>query len=86
MKSKIEEILYKHSERVGLYEGGVITCVDENEFDEITEEVVKLFTIPAVSNRRELLIAFCNHGGIQSLVPTKAETIEQLVDDFESNL
>jgi len=50
MKSKIEEILYKHSERVGLYEGGVITCVDENEFDEIAEELVKLFIIPAVRN------------------------------------
>ena len=49
MKSKIEEILYKYSERVGLYEGGVITCVDENEFDEIAEEVVKLFAIHIVS-------------------------------------
>ena len=48
MKSKIEEILYKHSERVGLYEGGVITCVDENEFDEIAQEIVKLFAIPRV--------------------------------------
>ena len=50
MKSKIEAILYKHSERVGLYEGDVITCVDENEFDDIAVEIVKLFTIPAVSN------------------------------------
>ena len=48
MKSKIEEILYKHSERVGLYEGGIITCVDENEFEEIAQEIVKLFAIPRV--------------------------------------
>lgn len=48
MKRKIEEILYKHSERVGLYEGGVITCVDENEFDEIVQEIAKLFAIPRV--------------------------------------
>lgn len=57
MKSKIEEILYKYSERVGLYEGGVITCVDENEFDEIAEEVVKLFAIPDVIN------SVCQHCG-----------------------
>ncbi len=27
----------------------MITCVDENEFDDIAVEVVKLFTIPTVS-------------------------------------
>ena len=42
MKSKIEEILYKHSERIGLYEGGVITCVDENEFEEIAQELYRI--------------------------------------------
>lgn len=65
MKSKIEKILYKHIERVGLYEGGVITCVDENEFDEIAQEIVKLFAIPVVSNNEvfELCdgVAFANY-------------------------
>lgn len=45
----------------------------------------KQLLLHSVGNQRELLISFCKHGGIQNLVPTKAESIEQLVDDFLSN-
>ena len=33
---------------------------------------------------RDELIDFCEHGGIQSLVPTKANSIDELVDDYLS--
>ena len=33
---------------------------------------------------RKELIDFCNHGGISSLVPSKACSIEELVDDYLS--
>jgi len=61
MKSKIEQILYKHSERVGLYEGGVITCIDENEFDDVALEIVKLFSIPVVIDSNEQKVLICNN-------------------------
>jgi len=48
---------------------------------------VQIKTEPAshiqnASYQRELLIDFCKHRGIQNLVPTIAENIEQLVDDY----
>ena len=32
--------------------------------------------------QRELLIDFCNDGGIQKIVPTIANSIEELVDEY----
>jgi hypothetical protein len=42
--------------------------------------------ISDVVNRRELLKAFCLHGGIQVLVPSKAQDLDELIEDFIESL
>lgn len=56
-----------------------------NDISELMDEAVKNCSIPNVSNRRELLIAFFMHfrdKGEQKI----GMTIEEFVDDYLSNL
>lgn len=78
------EFLNKRLER--LEQLNLLRDLDFEEGRELAEiKRIKQLIIDSVSNQKELLISFCKHGGIQSLVPTKAESIEQLVDDYLSN-
>lgn len=50
------------------------------------KRVVKLLATPAVSNRRELLIAFYNHTQKNKIDHNIPQRIEKMVDSYLSNL
>jgi DNA-binding ferritin-like protein len=58
MKNKIIEILELETFNTSDEAGNNYKVVEDCDFDEIAEKIVKLFAISVVSNRRELLFAF----------------------------
>ena len=58
MKNKIIEILELETFNTSDEAGNDYKVVEDCDFDEIAEKIVKLFAISVVSNRRELLFAF----------------------------
>ena len=51
MEKKILRILLKHYTKIGLG-GGIAKVIFDEKFEDIAEEIVKLFAIPDVSNCR----------------------------------
>ena len=47
MKDKIVRILLRRYQKIG-YKGGIAKVVFDDEFEDIAEEIVKLFSIPDV--------------------------------------
>jgi hypothetical protein len=83
MKKKIKQVLINNME---LFDEGTglmgIPDIDE-KLENIAQEIVKLFAIPDVSNRRELLCAFFKYfrdNGEANI----GMTIEEFVDGFLS--
>ena len=80
MKKKIKQVLINNME---LFDEGTglmgIPDIDE-KLENIAQEIVKLFAIPDVSNRRELLIGLLTkleNGGGSAFIDK-----EQIVDDY----
>lgn len=49
MKDKIIEILKNEMYNVCLEEGDILNIIEESDFNDIAEEIVKLFAIPVAS-------------------------------------
>ncbi len=86
MRDKIIEILKKHTETAELINSGVYAdAIEDGKFENIAQEVVKLFAIHNVSQQRELLIAYHKHNTIIRNEKL-GKFIENHVDEYLSNL
>ena len=80
-KKEVRKTIHKHfkDKDVGV---GLLYCISENkQIEDLTEDLVKLFSIPIVSNQRELLIAYHKH--LADEISFDADEI--WVDDFIKN-
>lgn len=62
MEDKIKEVFLKYSKSVDT-EYNVYNCLIEEDWQNITQEIVKLFAIPAVVGQSEQLICPCCGSG-----------------------
>jgi hypothetical protein len=58
----------------------------DDAMDKYAQVQVKNCAIAGVGGQRELLKAFCLHGGIQLMVPAKAQDLDELINDFLESL
>lgn len=56
-QKKVISILLKHYTKIG-YKGGIAKVIFDDDFENIAEEIVKLFAKSDVINRRELIDNF----------------------------
>lgn len=78
-----EEILDYHMHQMGKHTVGL----HESDLYECAINAIKeALTIPVVVGQSEQLKAFCLHGGIQMLVPTKAKDLDELIKDYVESL
>jgi hypothetical protein len=64
------------------YEAKSIQAVCSCDYDELAQEIVKLFAIPDVSNRRELLNSFLNWEDSLNGKYNNQELNYKYIDDF----
>ena len=88
MKEKIIGIFNEHTNNF-IYtddDSFEINGIDKNDYNEIAEEIVKLFAISDVSKQRELLIACSIKAQGDMFKSDRPRTVEESVDEFLSNL
>jgi len=61
IRQKILDTIYKHNKSAYGASSECIEVVYDDDYDNLTDDLVKLFSLYIVSNRRELLYAFANH-------------------------
>lgn len=57
-EKQVLRVLLKNYTKIS-YKGGIAKVIFDGCFEDMAEEIVKLFAIPDVSQQRELLIDFC---------------------------
>jgi hypothetical protein len=78
MKDKIKAEMYNHIQKAKMMNGTIGNVIEDYDFDKLATELIKLFAIPVVSNRRGLLIAFAEWMEYNSA----HKTPEQCVNEY----
>ena len=84
MKDKVLKVISDNSVPKHFCEYGEGIFADINAVDSMVEDIVKLFSIPNVSQQRELLLAYHKHlDGFND--PTIYNASEEMIDDYLAN-
>jgi hypothetical protein len=62
MDKKVLRILLKHYTKIG-HEGGIAKVIFDDEFEEIVEEIVKLFSLASINNSEAELCRCLDYEG-----------------------